>query len=172
MEKTQEDLILDNIDTAKNLVQSISQRLNLKPSTREECEDIAFFQLCECASRYDATKGKFKAYFEKSARFKIWASLRKEFLNGMSYDNNLNLKNVQQIDLDMSEMESTNDDITEAEIILDVERILTEKQRDVFTYLRQGFDFHKIAAVTGISDRAAHALVKKVKDKVYIVITS
>ncbi len=172
MEKTQEDLILDNIDTAKNLVQSISQRLHLRPSTREECEDIAFFQLCKCASQYDATKGKFKTYFEKNARFKIWTSLKKEFLHGMSYSNNLNLQNTRQIDLDLSEIEATNDDITEAEIILDINNILTKKQRDAFTYLRQGFDNHKIAAIIGISDRAARALVQRVKDKIYIVITS
>ncbi len=90
----------------------------------------------------------------------------------MSYDNNLKLKIVRQIDLDVSEIESTDDDITEAEIILDVEHILTERQRDVFTYLRQGFDCHRIAAATGISDRAARALVKRIKDKIYIVITS
>ena len=176
MNKEQEELTLSYLDFAKHIAGQMCVRFHLSPSSKEDCEAIALKDLCECAVKYDESKGQdFRNYLKKTIRLNIWQYIKLDFNGGLKFPRSMKVADIAEnvhvsacnnMDSILMDEGIVDDSIRHRENMIDFVGSLTPDELEVTKYLLSGCTVKEIAKKTKNPEWKVYLHRKTIKEKI------
>ncbi len=179
MNKEQEELTLNYLDSAKKLASQLSYRFRLSPSKKEDCESIAVEELCKCAVTFDSNKGEsFNSYLRKTLFLKFWQYVKIDFNAGMKSPRHIGVDGLRTIEIislehlyeELMSKADTTDVFGEKETMIDFKSSLTSDENNVLNYLLHGYTVKEIAMKEKLPEWKVYLHKKNIKEKLHQIL--
>ena len=178
MNKEQEELTLNYLDSAKKFASQLSYRFRLSPSKKEDCESIAVEELCKCAVNFDSNKGDFNSYLRKTIFLKFWQYAKTDFNAGLKFHSHIGVDSLRTIEIislehlyeELMSKADTTDVFGEKETMIDFKSSLMSDENNVLNYLLHGYTVKEIAMKEKLPEWKVYLHKKNIQEKLHQIL--
>jgi RNA polymerase sigma factor (sigma-70 family) len=163
----QNELIINNIGLIEKTLTTTYRFY--KPYLKEELESMLMYELCKCALKFKSERNcSFSTYAIKTMTWAVLQYVRKEYQHGMSFDSSLPSDVLMKNQFTYNEHDIINQstEITDfMDNMLDLEKELTEDEKQLFNLLLDGLSPKEIAERLELSGFTISKRCRSLKNK-------